>query len=309
MKGHKEIIRLILFLTVAVAAWLCVDRVAAGMMWNVHIKSNDVSAPKLRGIAFDYEGDVMVFGTSRANTHYDSRLISDSLGCRFVNCGVDASKNIYAHYISLCLLLRHHRPSTVVLELMSGDYCRQQDPYTAIGFFTPYINLDEEVDYLFRCAGRYMPCKLSHLYRYNSKAVSNLGGLSKESSPFEEGGFLPMPALEHYPDTLEREIYKGDIDIKKMSLIDRFYSRCEREGIKVVFVFSPCYKKADSRLYMPLKAYAALHSIPVLDYHSKGLFHDRPDYFRDAMHLNERGAREYSAVFAQDLKDIVSNKW
>lgn len=305
MSRHREIGRLLIFLLVGVAVWFAVDRLAAGVMWKVHLKSNDVSAPKLRGISFDYDGDVMVFGTSRANTHYDCGIISDSIGSKFVNCGVDASKNIYAHYISLCLMLRHHRPSTVVLELMKGDYSRQEDPYTAISFFTPYIGIDKDVDSIFRCAGRYGACRLSHLYRFNSKAVSNLGGLWRKESPFEEGGFLPMPSLDHYPDSLEEETYRGDIDINKMDCIDRFRERCEREGIRLVFVFSPCYKRADVGLYMPLKGYAALHCIPVLDYHSKGLFHDRPDYFRDAMHLNESGARAYSAIFASDLKRII----
>ena len=66
------------------------------------------------------------------------------------------------------------------------------------------------------------------------------------------------------------------------------------------------YTKVDANYYNVIKALAKDNGIPVIDYHTKRLFLDHPDYFRDPAHLWDKGARIYSSRFASDLKQIIT---
>ena len=66
------------------------------------------------------------------------------------------------------------------------------------------------------------------------------------------------------------------------------------------------YTKVDPTHYDVLKYLAKRNQIQFLDYHTVGLFHDHPEYFRDSAHLWDKGARIYSSRFASDLKQIIN---
>src|SRR6266487_4594889 len=53
--------------------------------------------------------DVLIFGTSRASHHYDSRIISDTLGLSTFNCGRNGTNIIY-HAAILPVMLERHTP-------------------------------------------------------------------------------------------------------------------------------------------------------------------------------------------------------
>ena len=68
---------------------------------------------------------------------------------------------------------------------------------------------------------------------------------------------------------------------------------------------SPMYTTIDNNHYDVLKSIAMQNEIPFLDYHTEGLFHNHPEYFKDPSHLWDKGARLYSSVFANDLYIIL----
>ena len=70
-------------------------------------------------------------------------------------------------------------------------------------------------------------------------------------------------------------------------------------------MISPNYTKIDDNHYDALKAIAKRNKLPFLDYHTKGLYDDHPEYFMDPSHLWDRGARLYSSVFASDLRRVL----
>ena len=95
------------------------------------------------------------------------------------------------------------------------------------------------------------------------------------------------------------------MDQQKIEYLHLFVDLCRQNGVKVVFVVSPKYTRVDGTHYDVLKAFANEQSIPFLDYHTSGLYRDHPEYFKDEGHLWDKGARLYSSVIAQDLKDLI----
>ena len=283
-----------------------VDRLGGEAMWWVNQRTQDVSGPKIKYLANDVNEDIVMMGTSRCNCHYVPSIISDTLGVSVYNGGIDASNNIYAHYIMLNHILAHHVPKVICLEVMDNDVVEEKDPFTTVTFFAPYFGRNAQADSVFRLAGFYYRYKVSHLYRYNSKSLSNLAGLLVNRHAGGDHGYIPPFDTPHFPDSLAYWETPQKVDTTKTEYVRKFVDLCYANGTKVVFVASPCYAKVDSDYYDVLKQIAQAYNIPFLDYHTSGLYHDHPEYFKDPLHLrSDAHARRYSSIFAHDLKLLL----
>ena len=270
-------------------------------------RTNAKAEVKIRYIVENVREDVVLFGTSRSIHHYMPSIIIDSIHKSVYNGGISDSDNIYSHYILLNYMLAHHKPEVVCLELMPKDYSIQDDnPFGKISFFAPWIGLSERADSVYRVAGTYWGYALSHLYRYNAKGVEALGGLVTNHRYGEDHGYFTAEGSPDKSLSLETEKYPKGVDSLKLDYVQRFIDLCHANGIKVVFTISPRYSIVPPDLYAPLKDIAAKNGVPCLDYHSSGLFHDHQEYFRDSGHMLEEGAKVYSAIFAGDLKRVLS---
>ncbi len=221
------------------------------------------------------------------------------------NGGIDASNNIYAHFLMLNHILAIHKPKVICLEVMITDFTMEDDPFNTVTFFAPYFGLNEGADSVFRMAGKYWKYRISHLYRYNAKAVSNIAGLAINRNEGGDNGYIPSPQPVHFPSSLEHKNTPKTVDNMKLDYVRRFIYLCKKNNIKLVFMVSPMYTKIDTDYYDILKAIAKENNIPFMDYHTSGLYLDHPEYFKDIYHLWDKGAKLYSSVFASDLKRIL----
>lgn len=281
------------------------DRLGGMAMWWVNQHTHDVSGPKIKYLVDSVSEDVLLMGTSRCNLHYVPSIISDSIGLSVYNGGIDASNNIYAHYLILNHILAIHKPKVICLEVMTNDFAEQEAPFSTVTFFAPYFGLNEGADSVFRLAGTYWKYSISHLYRYNAKAASNIAGLVINRQKGGDNGYIPSPQPACFPDSLQYSDTPKKIDLMKLKYVQKFISLCHNNGVKLVFMVSPTYTEVSSDYYDVLKGIAKKNDIPFLDYHTKGLFLDHPDYFRDPSHLWDKGARAYSSIFASDLKRVL----
>lgn len=295
----KNLLKSLLFIIITL---FVVDRVGGQIMWWVNQHTQDISGPKLKYLANEVNEDVVFLGTSRCNFHYVPSILSDSLGLSVYNGGIDASNCIYAHYFVLNQILRHHTPQIICLELMTSDYTYSNDSFETTSFFAPYIGRCERADSIFREAGKYWPYRLCHLYRYNAKAVSNIGGLLVNKQQGSDNGYIPLPEPNFHPEEAREAHTSQHIDNLKLQYVQKFISLCKSNNIKLVFMISPAYTIADTDLYDILKDIAKKNDVPFFDYHTSGLFLDHPEYFKDGGHLWHKGAQLYSSIFAQDLK-------
>lgn len=279
-----------------------IDRLGGRLMWTVNQQTKDVSGPKIKYLVNDADEDLILLGASRCNLHYVPQILKDSLGLTVYNGGIDASDNIFAHYIILNHLLQHHKPKIIGLEVMVRDYNKQEDPFRTITFFAPYIGKNRSADSVFMEAGTLWKYKLSHLYRYNSKAVSNLAGLIVDRQAGNDAGYMANPKSGQIVGALVRDNFRISVDSLKIKYIQKFINLCKEKGIYLYFSISPKYQIVSEERYALIKKIAEKNGIPVFDYHSTGMFFDKPEYFRDRSHLCDSGARAYSSIFAGDLK-------
>lgn len=301
----KNLLKSLLFVLFALFA---VDRIGGQIMWWINQHTQDISGPKLKYLADEVDADVVLLGTSRCNFHYVPSILADSIGMSVYNGGIDASNCIYAHYFVLNQILEHHTPKMICLELGKKDYIVSDNSFETTSFFAPYIGRSERADSIFREAGNYWHYRVCHLYRYNAKAVSNIGGLLVNKQQGNESGYIPLPQPKFVPEKLGRSKVSGEVDELKLQYIRKFISICKSRRIALVFMVSPSYSEADADLYDVLKDIAEENDVPFFDYHTQGLFLDHPEYFKDSGHLWDKGARLYTSVFAHDLKRYIDLK-
>lgn len=301
----KKLAISILFILVGL---FIIDRAGGMAMWWVNQHTKDVTGPKMRYLIDDFHEDVLLMGTSRCNSHYVPSIIGDTLGMSVYNGGIDGSKNIFSHYIMLCHILAKHTPKVICLEVQPNDFVRERDPFTCITFFAPYFGKNAQADSVFRLAGKYWPYRLSHLYRFNAKATSNIAGLVVTRLDSGNNGYVPYTPPAHFPNTLYHLNTPKHADRLKLAYVQKFIDLCKEKGIRLLFTVSPMYAKVESDFYDVLKETALENGLPFLDYHTAGLYQDHPDYFHDPSHLWDKGARLYSSVFARDLKKLLEKE-
>ena len=299
--------KLIVSLVSILAILWTIDRVGGLLMEQCMVHTNAKPEVKLEHVVKAVDDDIVLMGTSRCDCHYVPSILMDSLHASVYNGGIADTENIFSHYILLNLMLAHHTPKVLCLELMDKDMSISQAPFSKISFFAPYIHMSDRADSVFMEAGTYWRYKASHLYRYNAKGVEAIGGLFINHRGREDHGFFPLTETGGHPATFGTENELAGIDNLKLLYVKRFIDVCQKHDIKLVFMISPRYSRIDSARYDPLKKVAKENGVPFLDYHTKGLFLDHPEYFKDSGHLWENGARAYSAIFASDLKRVLAH--
>jgi len=291
-----------------VAGLFVVDRLGGIAMQWINRNTQDVLGPKFKYIHDDICEDVVMIGASRCHHHYVSSIISDTLGMSVYNCGIQGSENIYSHYVTLCLILERYVPKVVCVEVMTSDFDYQKDPFAKLSYFAPYFGYSKRADSIFMAGGLYWKYKISHLYRYNAKAVSNIAGLFVSRQKQDDHGYLPAKKSSVKLGKLTEAKTDANVDKQKILYLHLFAELCRKERIKLVFTVSPKYSIVDSSYYAVLRNFAQEENIPFLDYHTPGLFLDHPEYFRDRTHLNDMGARLFSQIFASELKSIMAKR-
>ena len=282
------------------------DRLGGMLMRPAVSRSQDVLCPKLQYIQDSIREDIVLMGTSRCHHHYLPSIIADTLGASVYNAGVGGSGGIFSHYIMLCHILRRCTPGVICLDVAPTDHTVEASPLRAVNLFAPLFGKDDKADSVFRLAGTYIPYTLSHLYRYNARASSTLWGLLLNRQREADRGYMPLPQPKAFPTALRHEDTDSTVDTLKMKYLYRFIARCRQRNIELIFVASPKYTRVDSSYYAVLKAIAREHDIPFMDYHTRGLYLDRPELFKDVNHLWHEGAQPFSAVFAHDLKALLA---
>lgn len=305
--------RFVISVLIILAGVFVLDRIGGQMMWWINQHSHDTTAPKIKYLVEGVNEDVVLMGTSRCQGHYVSSIIADTLGMSVYNGGIDASENIFSHYIMFSHMLANHTPKVICLDVRRNDlFVEAADPYKSISFFAPYFGKNKQADSVYYTAGTAYEYMISHLYRYNSKAASNILGLvyNKQTAKGEVLGYVPI-----FKPTIPVEISDdivipnlNEIDQNKLDYLQRFINHCKERNILLFFVVSPAPTRVDVGYYAALKSLAERNGVTFMDYHTQGLFLDHPEYFKDSQHLWDEGAIKFSEIFAKELKIQLKGK-
>lgn len=250
--------------------------------------------------------DILIFGSSRAEYHYNAKLIEDSLGVTAYNCGA-SGYGIIQSYGRLCLLAERYHPKLIIMEITPEfDLVDYEDISKDLGGLKGHYDRNCIKDIFERVDPTEKFKMLSYLYRYNSNFAHNPLRLFK-SSPFTKNalgnqGFRTMHKefdKMKVGEKKEKEVFK--LDEVKLFYLKKFVETA-RGFSQIVFVVSPYWQGRNPEIFNFAKHLADSLSIPFLDYSNNPKYFHKDKFFADGVHLNARGADEFTKDLIIELR-------
>jgi hypothetical protein len=257
------------------------------------------------------KADLLIFGSSRANHHYDPDDFEKRLNLSFYNAGRDGNYILY-HSAVLKGVLKRYSPKVVILDFIDGEFRQYQDSYDRLSSLLPYYNRHPEMRSIIDLKSKYEKIKmLSYIYPYNSSlftiAVGNAEFNKKRSGDIK--GFIPLTETWNAAIQIDSSSYKYEIDSVKVKAFESFIQDCIQSKVKLYIVCSPYYIKSTHTDYSIVlgREIAQRNNIMFFDYSKDSVFINNSKLFADIGHLNEAGARVFSNMLIDKISKTIAS--
>jgi len=250
--------------------------------------------------------NILIFGSSRAEFHYNAKLIEDSLGVTAYNCGA-SGYGIILSYGRLRMLTERYHPKLILMEITPEfDLIDYKNNLKDLGALKKHYDRNcikeifEKVDPTEKFK------MLSYFYRYNSNFAHNPLRLFKHTSFTNNAlGTQGFRTKHNELDKLkigekkEKEVFK--LDEVKLFYLKKFVETA-KDYSQIVFVISPYWQGRNPEIFNSAKHLADSLKIPFLDYSNNPKYFHKDKYFADGVHLNARGADEFTKDLIIELR-------
>lgn len=254
--------------------------------------------------------DVVIFGNSRAQCHYNGLIMDSILSCECYNLGLSGYSFDYNYNLQISPYLdKNNPPHLLIIEVCPQAFFRHWNdnfrkeflPFINNPYFQFYIDICEEVSW----KDKFLPTKyygwgiddLQCFYQAKQDITSKYACYKDCFTPHKIGEYNI-----NFPDTL--------YDLEKNDTIINYFSacinRCEQEDIQLLLVCSPMHKSDFYDKCRMIEFWQMIDSlapnIPKLDYSL--MFGSDTTYFAESTHLNLLGAEVFTTKLAHDIDSI-----
>jgi len=263
--------------------------------------------------------DILVFGSSRAKHHYHSDVFRNHSNLSFYNTG-RAGNFIFYYYAILKGVTKRYTPKIIILDLVRGEFSKNQNSYDRISSLLPYYRKHSEIRPIIELKGPYEKFKLlSYIYPYNSSVlkiiVGNLEFNKKRSEDVNgyvafkqtwEGYAALTKPVNDFIQAQDSVIY--NIDSTKVKIYESFIHECISSKIKLYIVCSPYFNKSSHKDYSLIlsEKIARRNNVMFFDYSEDPVFVNNPELFGDEDHLNDSGAKIFSDMLIHKICEADS---
>lgn len=265
--------------------------------------------------------EIIILGTSRAESHYDTEVICKITGLKAYNLGLSG-----AHYDLLKIrwksYLNHNtKPKILILDLDDGALQNSENIFNKFQYLayydTPeYKSVAEKIDpdYFFE--------KIIPIYKYRGYEMNIFNQIKSQKKtslcPNNINGYV-----EHDINWIEKDYLNfkrifskskltAKFDINKyglgLSVLRGIIKDCKKNNIKIFFVCSPSYYESQTyypenkmRINLILKAISRENSIAYFNFSNDSLCYQKK-YFYNSAHMNKKGA----VIFSSKIGNLIN---
>ena len=244
--------------------------------------------------------DILVFGSSRAIHHYNPIIISDSLDMSCYNCGQDGN-GIILNYGRYQLICQRYHPKVLIYDVIPDyDLLVGEDNHKYLGYLCPYYDR-KGIDEVFESIDDTEKYKMkSQMYRYNYGFVQVISDYVHPQQSEGIKGFRPVHKEMDTMKISKRRKKEPIYDYLKIEYINKMVD--ELKDTKIIFVVSPYWNGMDTTSFAPVKTMCQQRAIPFIDYSNNPKYVHHNKYFYDGLHLNARGANEFTKDLIMELR-------
>ena len=264
------------------------------------------------------KGDIAIYGSSRAWVHINPKILEDSLNLCVYNFGIDGYDFTIQYLRHLEYLKHNPKPNTIILSMDIISLQKREDLYNLTQFL-PYMLWNKNIkEFTTSYVGFKKSDYIFPLIRYYGKSSVFETCLSvilkrdgKKKGRYK--GYLGND--EMWNDDFENAIqimenYTVNLDTATVVLFEQFISECKKSNTELILVYTPEYTEGQefiSNRESIMNMYSNLaekNKLLFLDY-SKNSICNSKELFYNSMHLNAEGSNIFTALLANDLKNIV----
>src|SRR5690606_34422454 len=240
--------------------------------------------------------DIMVFGSSRAQHHYDPESFDDLPNTSFYNTGKDGQGIFYSWAVLKSVLHRKKDSGILILDLNINEFDKSQDSYDRLSELLPHYTEHEEIQDIVNLKSPFEEIKaISYLYRYNSKVLTIIKDNLFPKKDNMEKGYEPIPVVRR---NLQLTVFEDAeaIDSLEVAAFVGFLKDAKAADQKVYVFVSPSYRQylEEPQTIRIARDICRELNVPFISFHQDSLFLRNANYFDDPTHLNEAGAEIYS---------------
>lgn len=194
--------------------------------------------------------ELIIVGSSRAQHHYDTPFINDSLGISAMNLG-EAGRGLTYSSAVIASYLQNHNPKIIILELLPDDLSGELN--SRIKPLFPFIDSACGVSEVANIVNPMNSLLLrSHFLRYNSEFINVIKSIRH---PYNNNdcGFIPLKNKDKGKGIkmIQRNTISDKIDSIALKSLIYIVNNCRKNNVKLIVTFSPEFFTPYPPRYLP----------------------------------------------------------
>ena len=246
------------------------------------------------------EEEILIFGSSRAQHHYDPDIIINETGMSCYNTGL-GGYGLFYNYTLLNEIIVNHKPKIVILDL-SPNVIVDQGSFSKLNFFLPYYFDYLSFNEIIQLDPDFSKFKtIFKTYVYNSTfyyCIRTAFTDDKQGNGYR--GLLPQLDTNTYkPMQLSSHEIFGNI---KNIYLNKLINIAIQHNIRLICIVSPTFEKFDvhNRIIGEMERMIKEKGVEFYDYSDFDKLYKKPEYFKDQLHMNVHGVE----IFNREVSNL-----
>lgn len=307
-RNISRVIKIVVFIFLVVIA----DKVLGLILSKRYFSLKEGEIHSLNYVLSECQVDVLIFGNSRAQHHYDTHILSSALNMSCYNAGQDGGHCIIFPYAQIKIVTERYSPKIIILEFSGIN--NFPGAYDRLSILLPYNKKYPEIRPLILLRNRFERIKLlSSIYPFNSNVIDLVRFHTNIPEDFD--GYIPLK------ETLNIGLLKPESEMVRQSqnktliadsnmadALENIILSCKRKNISLFIITSPNFHTVNESQDSPSPAAELAldiihrNRVSYLDFSFSPVFAGHSEWFADKVHLNEKGASIFSNMVVDSIR-------
>ncbi len=285
---------------------IAIDLLLGKLLAHFYFKMKTGESSRITYAMTKANEEIIVFGSSRANHNYVPDILEDSFHLKAYNAGIDG-QSILFHYCILKNIQLRTKPRIIILDLKVDEFEKSELAYNRLYALLPYYTVCKNIQPIVNLRSPYESVKsLSNLYRYNSFILPVILNNILSRTDDSKKGYVPLnKSLDSNLLLLSARKKNIILDTVKVNIFRSFIKEAKELNGNVFVFISPIYQKNSTitSTIATAEKICSEENILFINYCETPFFNDHPEYFQDIFHLNNHGAK----IFTHMISDAIKN--
>lgn len=303
MARTSPLIKSLLF----VALLLATDFISGRALRASFESSRDLGITRLNHAFERCNEDILIYGSSRALHHFVPGIISEKTHKSVYNCGFQG-QGLRFCYLQLRHITTRYTPERIVLEI-SPNILTDTLSDGKLNLLLPFAEKDSAI--MNALTGNKISEKtkfVSRIYPYNSMIYDLLYSYRKFTRD-SFAGFIPLYATMNTRQVSQNSSDPASTTTQDISgslyFLNKIIELCAQKSIRPELVISPVFylTTEEDKIISEVKRWLVNHKTASLkDYSKFGSTYQKPEFFKDRLHLSKQGAY----LFSEEIASFVA---